>query len=327
MKNNRKTLRSFLAAALILLLLFAAGCGEPETVNQQYSVYMITKSLKTQFWISAVSGANAAKSEYNVKLTVLGPDTEEEYETQNEYIRRAIRDGADAIVFSAISYTENAPAIDEAAEAGIKIVVIDSDVNSNRVLARIGTDNIQAGRMTAAAVLDTDDEEISVGIVGFDLGTRNGQEREQGLRDGLQEDPRVKNIYTTNVPTDADAAAEGAASLLAEHPDINVLVGLNEPLAVGVGMTVVDQGLQGKVRAVGFDTNINCVDMMRDGAMSALIAQNPYAMGYLGVETAWNLLQGQSSYDPNILIDTATTIITKDNMFTEESQRALFAFE
>ena len=96
------------AALLSILVLCVSGCGRIEPVNQQYNIYMITKSLGTQFWASAVSGANAARSEYNVRLTVLGPDTEEEYDVQNEYIRRAVEDKADAIVFSAISYTENA---------------------------------------------------------------------------------------------------------------------------------------------------------------------------------------------------------------------------
>lgn len=53
--------------------------------------------------------------------------------------------------------------------------------------------------------------------------------------------------------------------------------------------------------------------------------QNPYAMGYLGVEKAWQSLQGMK-FDKNELIDTATQIVTKENMFTMESQKALFSF-
>ena len=115
---------------LVLALLFAVsmtGCAGQTTSGEPYKMYMIVKSTTTEFWKSVFAGANAAKSEYNVDLTVLGPETEEDYEAQNEYIRQAIRDGADAIVFSAISYTKNAQAINDAASAGIKVVVIDSD--------------------------------------------------------------------------------------------------------------------------------------------------------------------------------------------------------
>ena len=327
-QGRRKTVRRLTVILLlcVLTIMTVSGCAGAPEAGRQPKVYFISKSLGTQFWVSAVAGAGAARSEYNIELLVMGPETEEEYEKQNEFIRQAVSDGADAIIFSSISYTGNAAAIDAAADAGVKIVVIDSDVDSEKVSARIGTDNILAGRMTAAAVLDTDEQEICAGIVNFDLGSRNGQEREQGLRQALMEDPRVKEISTVNVQASAVAARTGAEILLSEHPNINVLIGLNEPLAVGVGLAVKELGLKDTVRAVGFDTNINCVDMLRDGDMDALIAQNPYAMGYLGVETAWSLLEGLE-YDPHVLIDTSTTIVDRDNMFSEEGQRALFAFE
>ena len=45
-------------------------------------------------------------------------------------------------------------------------------------------------------------------------------------------------------------------------------------------------------------------------------------MGYLGVECAWKILEGESFGS----LDTATTIVTQENMFTPASQRALFSF-
>ena len=137
---KRRMLALFLALFLGIAL---TGCADVQSNNGPYKMYLIAKSTTTEFWKSVFAGANAAKSEYNVDLTVLGPDTEENYEAQNEYIRQAVADGADAIVFSAISYAKNAQAIDEAADAGVKVVVIDSDVNSSGVVARIGTDNVK----------------------------------------------------------------------------------------------------------------------------------------------------------------------------------------
>ena len=315
-----------LLCLLLLLALPLSGCGvRRERSTQQFKLWFVAKSTDTDFWLSAFAGANAAKAEYNVELTIVGPETEEDYAQQNAYIAQAVEAGADALVFSAISYTENAAAIDAAADAGVKIVVIDSDVDSRKVSARIGTDNVQAGRMTAAAVLDSPEEALYVGIVNFDLGSRNGQEREQGLREALAQDARVQSVSTVNVAATYAAAQTGVEILMAEHPEINVLVGLNEPLAVGVARAAEKMGLSGKVRVVGFDTNVQCVDLMRSGTVSALIAQNPYAMGYLGVETAWQLLEGQS-FDPEQLIDTSTTIISAENLFTIESQKALFSF-
>ena len=53
--------------------------------------------------------------------------------------------------------------------------------------------------------------------------------------------------------------------------------------------------------------------------------KKPYAMGYLGIEKAWQALQGER-FGSHMVVDTATSIVTKENMFTMESQKALFSF-
>lgn len=65
--------------------------------------------------------------------------------------------------------------------------------------------------------------------------------------------------------------------------------------------------------------------MLESGEVDALIVQNPYAMGYLGVEKAYQLLTGQKISEKKV--DTATTMVNRDNMFSEECQKILFAFD
>lgn len=77
---------------------------------------------------------------------------------------------------------------------------------------------------------------------------------------------------------------------------------------------------------MGFDSNVETVDKLQTGAVDALIVQNPYAMGYLGVERAYQLLMGQAS-SRKTTVDTATIIVNLENMFTVDGQKALFAFE
>lgn len=314
-----------LGAALLCLGLLT-GCAGQSVQATPRNITLVAKSTETEFWKSVFAGARAAASEYNVNLNIVGPETEEDYETQNALIEDAVAQGAEALVFSAISYTENAPAIDAAAEAGVKIAVIDSDVDSQAVGVRIGTDNVEAGRMTAQAALAAREDRLVLGLINYDLGSRNGQEREQGLREELARSDRVGEIYTLNVLAEVGDAREKTMELLRAHPEINVVVGFNEPTAVGAAQAVDRLGLGGTVDVVGFDSNVETVDLMQTGVVSALIVQNPYAMGYLGVEAACDLLGGET-FDPNALLDTATQIVTRENMFSLEGQKALFPFD
>ncbi len=314
------------ALACALLALALGGCAAAAPTGARHRVAIVAKSTRTEFWLSVFAGAQAAAAEYNVELDISGPETEEDYETQNRMVAEAVDAGAEALVFSAIDYENNAAAIDAAAAAGVRIVAIDSNVDSAAVQTYIGTDNYAAGQMAAQAALDAVDGELTVGIVNYDISSANGQERERGARDLFEESGRAQVAARINTLAEAGRAQADTEELLRAHPDINVLLAFNEPTSVGAAAAVAAQDLSDAVFLVGFDSNLATVEGLQNGSVDALIVQNPYAMGYLGVESAYRLLSGQGgSLAPTV--DTATSIVDLENLFTMDSQKALFAFE
>ena len=310
-RNNLRLCCALLGLALL------SGCAANSTETQQYSVALVTKSTETEFWLSVFAGAEAAATEYNVKLSITGPETEEDFEAQNEMVAQAVKDGAQALVFSAI---------DEAARAGVKVVAIDSSVASDMVSTYIGTDNYAAGQMAAQAALDRVEGPIVAGLVNYDISSANGQERERGARDLLAESGRAEVAAVINTLAEAGKARTDTEQMLREHPEINVLFAFNEPTSVGAARAVGELGLSGSVFLVGFDSNVATVDGLQDGSVDALIVQNPYAMGYLGVESSYRLLAGHADGMEKI-VDTSTLTVDRENMFTLDAQKALFAFE
>lgn len=321
MKRNKAAVLCVLLAGALL-----SGCTAPGTAAEQYSVALVAKSTETEFWLSVFAGAEAAATEYNIRLDITGPETEEDYEAQNRMIAEAVSAGADALVFSAIDYENNAPAIDAAAEAGVKVVAIDSSVASGMVSTYIGTDNHAAGRMAAQAALDGVEGQLTVGLVNYDISSANGQERELGARELLGESGRAEVVAVINTLAEAGQAQKDAEAMLREHPEINVLIAFNEPTSVGAAYAVDSLDLSESVFLVGFDSNVATVDGLQDGCVDALIVQNPYAMGYLGVESAYELLS-DGGEELETVVDTSTQIVDRENMFTMDSQKALFAFE
>lgn len=311
----------------VLLVFFClCGCSSESAIPTQHSVVLIAKSTRTEFWLSVFAGAEAAATEYNVKLTIIGPETEEDYEAQNAMVERAVQQKAEAIVFSAIDFENNAGAIDAAAQAGVQVVAIDSSVDSAAVKTYIGTDNCAAGRMAAQAALGRVEGTLCVGIVNYDVSSANGQERERGAKEAFEESGRTESVAVINTLAEAETAQADTAALLAEHPEINVLLAFNEPTSVGAAQAVRDLGLSEQVFLVGFDSNVVTVDCLQEGSVDALVVQNPYAMGYLGVESAYRLLSGRNK-EVERVVDTSTRIVDRENLFSIDSQKALFAFE
>ena len=311
---------------LLLALALLCGCSSDTAAAQPHTVALVAKSTQTEFWLSVFAGAEAAAAEYNMQLSIIGPETEEDYETQNQMVADAVADGAEAIVFSAIDYENNAAAIDAAAKAGVKVVAIDSNVDSEAVSTYIGTDNYAAGQMAAQAALDRVEGTLHVGVVNYDISSANGQEREQGAVDTFAASGRAEITAVINTLAEAGHAQSDTIAMLQQHPEINVLLAFNEPTCVGAAGAVETLGLADTVFLVGFDSNVVTVDGLQEGSVDALIVQNPYAMGYLGVESAYKLLSGQGS-DLDKTVDTSTKIVDRSNIFTIDSQKALFAFE
>ncbi len=323
MKNKR-----YLIILMVLCLTAFAGCTGTMTTSssvQKQKVVMIVKSSESAFWKSVFSGAETASTTYNMELEIGSPDNEEDYETQNALIEKAVSEGAKIIIFSAIDYNASVPLIEDAVKKGVKFIIIDSDVNTDKVVARIGTDNYKAGIMSGNALLESDEEKLQIGIVNYDINSQNGQERERGFRDAVSEDARAAIVETINVRSTTVDAKQRTIALLEAHPEINAIVTFNEWTSLGVGYAIQELELQDEVRVVAFDSNIVSVEMLETGEVDVLIVQNPYAMGYLAVETAYNIVNGFSVSDTKM--DTSTIQVTAENMYEEECQKALFAFE
>lgn len=323
MKRICKRLTVVLLELCLLAGCAASGSGAQTAGSTRYKVALVAKSTQTDFWKAVFVGAEAAATEYNMDLTIDGPDTEEDYETQNQMIADAVASGAQALVFSAIDYDANAPAIEAAAGQGVKIVVIDSAVNSQKVATYIGTDNYSAGQMAAQAALRGATGDLKVGIVNYDINSANGQDRERGAVDTFAESGRAEVVATIHTLAEATSARADTLAMLQAHPEINVLLAFNEPTSVGAAQAVEELQLQDSLCMVAFDSNLETVDALQTGVVDALVIQNTYEMGYFGVQSAYKLLAGQRN-DVEKHVDTATRIINRENLFALDSQKVLF---
>lgn len=304
--------------SMALLCVFT-GC---ESQNQKLNIAVIVKSTTSQFFKSVQSGANAASKEYNIELSFMGPDNEEDYQTQIDMVHKAIDNQVDAIVLSSIDYHKLVKPVEEAVKQGIPVIMIDSDVDSKKVSSRITTNNKTAGTMAGKAIIDQEKSNIVVGIINFDANTANGQERETGVKSTMEESEKIQAMYTINVQSNIDSATRGTKQLLMEHPDINTLVTFNEWTTLGVGYAISETAMMDDIFVVGFDNNPVSVGMLETGEVDCLIVQNPFVMGYLGVEQAQNVIRKKDVKEP--IIYTKTVLLNKQNMFDKEIQKIVF---
>lgn len=322
--NIKKTLVAF---AVVLSLIFCfAGCTSGNLSSKSKTVAVITKGSDSDFWNDVKNGAFSAATEYNIDITFEGPDSEEDYESQNKMIENAVSKNVGAIVLSAIDYEKNAPAVQKAIDKGIKVITVDSDVDANGKELFIGTDNVSAGKKAAEQAIELckNKKSVNIGIVNYGENTENGKQRLKGFTDYIEKVKNAKVVASVNVESNAESATLGAKQLIEENNGINVLIGFNEWSTLGVGCAIKDLNLKDEVFGIGFDSNVNCVGMLETGEIDTLIVQNPFSMGYLSVSKAAELLLGNAKTDS--VIETDTYVVNRKNMFSPDVQKILFSF-
>lgn len=312
----------FLSAGLLVCAAFAVLLWNRTLSKQEpYEIVLIQKAMDdTDFWTSVYQGGEMAAQEYNAVLTAVGPEREQDVESQNQMILDAVARKPDAIVLAPCSSDETLPYARQIEEAGITLVLLDSTMEEETGKAVVATDNYELGYKMGSYMKQFVEEDTVIGIVGHVQGSSTATGREEGFRAGLGgSGDQVAEIVFCD--SDTERAYELTCGLLEKYPDMNMIVGLNEYSAVGAARAVKEQGLSDSIRMAGIDSSVEQIQLLEEGVYEALAIQKPFNMGYLGVETAVKLLEGERV---ETYINSGSELITKENMYTEENQKLLF---
>lgn len=323
---NIKKATALLALTFFLIAVLFGCAKSADFDNKNNNIAIITKGSDSNFWNDMKNGAMSAANEYNVNITFEGPENEEDYKTQNKMIENAISSNVGVIILSAIDFEKNAAATQKAIDNGIKVITVDSDVDVNGKELFIGTNNNEAGKKAAKQIVDLckGQKSINIGIVNYGANTENGKERLKGFSDYIDEIDNAKIVDTVNIESNKESATAGAEELLKNHEQINVLIGFNEWSTLGVAYAIKELNLNDKVFGIGFDSNVNCVNMLESREIDTLIVQNPFSMGYTSVSKASEILSGKKPQTNTI--ETDTYVVTRKNMFSPDIQKILFSF-
>ena len=311
-----------MAVSMVYISFKKINISMKDLEENQVRIVLITKMKYGDYWKMVKRGAESAAKEFNVELIFDAPNKENDIEDQIELLDYYISQKVDGIVLAASDYNLLVSKVNEAFEAKIPIILIDSNVNTDNYLKSFSTDNYNAGKKTGEEVIRFAGDNVKVGIVSFVKGSENAIQREKGLRDYLLSYSNI-TILKTNYCMSSSYLAEEITEKYIYDDKVDVVIGLNAIASIGMG-NVVEKDKS--VIAIGFDTTLEEITHLDKGVINATIVQNPFGMGYLGVKYAFYGYKGnlKEYKDKDVLID--TFVITKENMFLSENQKLVFPF-
>lgn len=281
------------------------------TSGNNYKVYLITMDLTDSYWQSIDKGCQQAVSEIgNITYKWIGPDSHDDA-LQSECIDQAVEDGANAILIAANSADGVNDSLKKAADAGCKIVYVDSAASFDCVTA-LATDNEKAGQTAGETMLknlkDQGIESGTIGVMGVTKDTASCVAREKGFRQAF-EGTDFTLADTVYMEDDSQKVADAVNNGIKDG--YVGFFGSNEGTTVAIGNTLKDSGEQSCV--VGFDTSDAVLSLVSEGVIYATMQQKPDTMGHDGLTIAIQALEGQYT-DTNTNTDTGVAVITKESM-------------
>lgn len=309
--------RRRIAASLLALSLSLAACH----TTRKKVIAVVPKATSHLFWVSVQAGAMAAGRELNVDVEWNGPATEIDYSRQIEIVDSMIARHVDGLAIAAQDRTALDASLDRAARAGIPVTIFDSGVDSTNYMTFVATNNYEAGQMAARKLAELLHDKGSIAMVLHVPGSFSTMERERGFEDTIAKDfPAIHILQKQYGMSDRSKAMAAAENILTAHPNLDGIFASTEPSSVGTALAIKSRGLSGKIKFVAFDASEGMVEDLKGGTIDALVAQDPFRIGYEAVKTLVDKLDGKT---PPKRIDLSAHVITKADLARPEIQALL----
>lgn len=324
MNSKRKLAASIAALGLLLAACSTAATSpsgsaavNPSTAGgagaaacQGKTIAVIVKAGTSTYWKTVGAGVDEAKAEFaGCTITFEGPDAETNITAQIGEVEAAVAKKVAAIVIAVTGQDQVLPSLQKAADAGIPVLLIDSNKEFAPKKAFVGTDNAAGGKAAGDYILKTVGAKTgdTVLIIRGQAGDAVHNLRQQGAEDVL----KAAGVKVIVQPADSDRAKGQSVmeNVLQANPNIKAVFATNDEMALGA-LQAAKQASKA-IPIIGFDANPDAITSIGEGGLTGSIAQFPKAIGKMGVETAVKVLAGET-VEANV--NTGVELVTKENI-------------
>jgi ribose transport system substrate-binding protein len=309
--------RRLLAAAVCLCVLLT-GCRQ----SQKKVIGVVSKGQAHQFWQSIHAGAAAAVREFNLDILWNGPAQETDYSRQIQIVDSMVARGVDGLAIAPVERKSLVAPVERAAAAGIPVTVYDSGLDWDKYMCFVATNNYEAGQMAARKLGELMGGKGEVVALMHMPGSASSMDRERAFLEVIaKEFPKIRIAGWQYGMGDRDKVLASAENLLTAHPDATGMFASAESSSAGAVLALKSRGLGGKVKFVAFDSSTELINSLKDGTIDALVAQDPFRIGYEAVKSLADKLNGKI---PPKFKDLSARVITRSDLEKPDVRAMLF---
>jgi ribose transport system substrate-binding protein len=268
-------------------------------------------------WVHVKEGVEDAVEKYEaggatIEMSWLAPEQKDNAQ-QIQKIEAAIADGVDYIIIAVNDPTACNKALEEATDAGIKLIYVDSPADFDAE-ACFATNNYEGGVTAGEYLLKSLEEagitEGEIGIVDAQAGVQSCQDRYDGMASVFED-----TAYTLSERQYSDGdelkALELATTML--NNGVVALYGTNDAATTGAASAAAELIKSGEnIPVVGWDNTDSNISHIENGELLAFMAQNPYDMGADAIDAVVSIERGEDL--EGATVDTGVSTVDAENV-------------
>lgn len=303
------------AVALLVIMgnsLFAEGKKEVAG-NKKVRITFVTPLLAHPVWDNSRKGFEAAGKEIGFDAQYVGPQNLDAT-AMIDQIETAIVQGVDGIVTFALDPVAFKPVLQKAEAAGITLVLVFSEVEGIKNIAKIGTSERILGNTGANYLVDALKGTMPKVIY---MGSGPTQQFPEKVRSGYEEVlnkvPGYEVVAMEYCDSDMVIAMNKFESLFKTYPQANTVIGVCGEAAPAAGKVAKELGLTDKIFIMGIDGTKETLDLVKEGTVEATMEQNFYGVGYIAGKVIYDYVtkgKKPSTYD----INSGSFVVDKGNL-------------
>ena len=295
----KKLVLSFVLLAALVFNLTAcqsqpAATEEPaaEEAAGAAKIGLVVSTLNNPFFVSLKEGAEQKAKDMGMELVVLDSQNDPAQELAN--VEALLTQGVSLILINPTDSDAVGNAIIAANNKNVPVVTLDRGANQGEVVSHIASDNVAGGVMAGEHIVSLLGGKGKVVELEGIAGTSAARDRGQGFNDAIA-GTEIEVVAKQVADFDRTQGLTVMENILQAQPEIDAVFAHNDEMALGAQKAIEASGRE--IIIVGFDATDDAVAAVKEGKMSATVAQQPSLIGELGVETAKKILDGESVED------------------------------
>ena len=311
MKFIGKVIVIGLALIVMTNMVFAAG-GQSSQSGKK-AIALLPPAMTSPFYASVIKGAREEADRLGYDLRILAPEAESNYAQQVQMMEDMITQRIDGIMVCAINQEAISAGVKKANDAGIPVVFFNTnvDIQNAVVYAMSGYDQYNGGGKLADWVNTKTGGNAKVAIIEG-LPSDYTTLRMGGFVDKCrQRYPGIQVVASQPGDWLREKGMNAAANMIQANPDISVIYGLSDEMALGAYQAKKQIG-RNDIIVIGLDGNPNALESVKNGELDATLNCGPVDIGRNAVIYMDKALKKETI--PQKFIEAETTVVDRTNV-------------